>query len=144
MRFVAIFVAACTGLGCAANAQGTRLALTVQGAAAGPAEQQRCADAVRRAGAVVDGNAAVQAIVTLEPSGARLQVLSPSRGLVRDEAKPAGTVERLCTEAAFAAATTPESSAAGLSGPPGGDIPTPPRPVTPTTSGGGYNGPIQQ
>jgi hypothetical protein len=141
MRFVAIFAAACAGLGCAANAQGTRVALTVQGAAAGPAEQQRCADAVRRAGAVVDANAPVQAIVTLEPSGARLQVVSPRRGLVRDEAKPAGSVERLCKDAAFAAATTPESNAVGFGDPTG--APPPPRSITPSASGAGYNGPIQ-
>ncbi|HEY2747902.1 MAG TPA: hypothetical protein VGL86_24940, partial [Polyangia bacterium] len=85
MRFAAIFAAAFAVAGCASIAGSTRVALTVQGAAAGAAVAQQCADAVRRAGAVVDPQAPVQAIVTLEPSGARLQVLSPTRGLVRDE-----------------------------------------------------------
>ncbi|HEY2746669.1 MAG TPA: hypothetical protein VGL86_18695, partial [Polyangia bacterium] len=62
---------------------------------------------------------------------------------VRDESKPAGSVERLCKDAAFAAATVPESSPPGTQ--PGVEgVPPPPRPMTPTTSGGSYNGPISQ
>jgi hypothetical protein len=142
MRFMAIFAALYAGAGCAANAQHARVALTLQGAAAGAAEQQRCLDAVRRAGAIVDANAPLKAIVTLDPSGARLQVLSPTRGLVRDEAKPAGTVEPLCQDAALAAAATPEANPTTTYGGPPGSEPLAPRPM-PTTSGGSFNGPIQ-
>ncbi|MCU1278243.1 MAG: hypothetical protein JWM53_1789, partial [bacterium] len=91
------------------------------------------------AGAVVDAHAAVQAVVTLEPTGDRLQVMSLSRGLVREESKPAGSVEALCQDAALAAATahvTPPSTES-----PG--VPSPDQPArAPSTSGGDYCGPI--
>src|SRR5262245_16190678 len=119
MRFMAFLALAAGAIGCAANARQARMALTVQGAGAGAAEQQRCLVAAQRAGAVVDRAAPVKAFVTLEPSGARLQVLSPSRGLVRDVARPAGTVEPLCQDAALAAAQTPEAAPANAGAAPG-------------------------
>jgi hypothetical protein len=142
MRFIAVLALAAVAGGCAVNAAGARVALTIQGASAGAPERQRCVDAARRAGAIIDLTAPVKAYVTLEPTGTRLQVLSPSRGLVRDEAKPAGTVEALCHDAALAAASAPETSPQS-GGPPFGQ--PPPTPVTsPTASGGAYHGPISQ
>ena len=141
MRFVA-FLAIAAGLGgCAATGRPTRLALTIQGAAAGAAEQQRCRDAASHAGAILDAEAPLKAYVTLEPAGGRLQVLSPSRGLVRDEARPAGTVEPLCRDAAVAASGTPEAAPPTAGLPPGED-PARDQPTSPTTSGSTYHGPI--
>ena len=140
MRFVAFFALLA---GCAASAREARVALTIQGAAAGAAVQQRCLEAFRHAGAVVDDKAAVTAIVTFEATGGHLQVMSPSRGLVRDEASPTGAIEPLCRDAARAAAGTPEAvpSAFG-NGQPTGEVPA--QAVPPTASGGAYRGPISQ
>src|SRR4051794_2793913 len=137
MRLAAVLLLAA---GCAATQSQVRVALQLQGASAGPAERQRCIDAAVRAGATIDAGAPVQAIVTLEPTGGRLQVMSLRRGMVRDEAKPPGSVEALCQDAALAAsvATLPPSSVA--------DTPasrsTVDAPRAPTTSGGDYRGPI--
>jgi hypothetical protein len=127
----------------------------------GPTEQQRCVDAVKGAGAVVDAAAPVQALVTLEPGASRLQVTSTRRGLVRDEPRPLWTVERLCKDALLAMVRTireespgagsARSSAAGgpetgmsqqrLSAEPGARPDGPP-PLA-NTSGGTYRGPVQ-
>ena len=141
MRFIAVLALAAAG-GCAISAANTRLSLTIQGAAAGAPERQRCLDAVKETGAVVDAGAPVKAIVTLDPTATRLQVMSPTRGLVRDEAKPAGTVEPVCRDAALVAATTPEAGTLNASAPPGPDVAPPPS--SPTASGGAYRGPISQ
>src|SRR4051812_2838408 len=111
MRLAAVVLFAA---GCAASQPQVRVALQLQGASAGPAMRQRCVDAATRAGAVVDERAPVQAIVTLGPRGERLQVMSLTRGLVRDEAKPPGSVEALCQDAALAASVAglPPSAAA--------------------------------
>ena len=136
MRFAAVFVIAA---GCAASQQQARVALQLQGAAAGPAEQKRCFDAVTRAGVIVDARAPVQAVVTLEPTGSRLQVLSLRRGLVRDESKPAGSVETLCQDAALSAAAMGNAPAHDWSAAPG---PAEQPPRNPSPSGGDYRGPI--
>jgi hypothetical protein len=78
------------------------VAMQVSGAAGGPAEQQRCVARLAHAGAIVDANAAVQARLTLDPGGNRLQVTSARRGLVRDELRPAWSIERLCNDALLA------------------------------------------
>ena len=135
MRLAAVLAFAA---GCAASQPQLRLALQLQGTAAGPAEQKRCLDAARRAGAIVDARAPVQAVVTLEPTGDRLQVMSLRRGLLRDESRPAGSVETLCHDAALAAATARDATpTADWS-----NTPTPQPPRAPTTSGGDYRGPI--
>jgi hypothetical protein len=135
MRLAAVLVFAA---GCAANPPQARVALQLQGAAAGPAERQRCIDAATRAGAIVDAHAPVQAVVTLEPTGGRLQVLSMRRGLVHEESKPAGSVEALCQDAAAAATTADVAPPADWSA-----TPAPDQPVrTPSTSGADYRGPI--
>ena len=135
MRFAAVFVIAA---GCAASQQQVHVALQLQGAAAGPAEQKRCLDAVARAGVIVDARASVQAVVTLEPTGSRLQVVTMRRGLVRDESKPAGNVETLCQDAALSAAAMGDAPARDWSGTPAAEQP----PRNPSTSGGDYRGPI--
>ena len=135
MRLAALLVFAA---GCAASPPQARFALQLQGAAAGPAERQRCIDAATRAGAIVDAHAPVQAVVTLEPTGGRLQVLSMRRGLVHEESKPAGSVEVLCQDAAAAATSADAAPPADWSATPTPD--QPPRP--PSTSGGDYRGPI--
>jgi hypothetical protein len=76
--------------------------LSLTGSGAAPADSERCIAAVTGAGAIVDGNAPVQALVTVEPAGNRLQITSLRRGLVRDEARPAWPVEHLCNDALFA------------------------------------------
>src|SRR5689334_2039654 len=106
MRFLA--VVAFFAAGCSAAVRQAHVAMTVQGPAAGPAEQQRCLAAVQAAGAVVDGNAPVQAIVTVDKDGGRLQVLTMRRGLVRDEKRAGGTLEALCRDAAAAAVAAHE------------------------------------
>jgi hypothetical protein len=137
MRLAAVLVFAA---GCAASQPHARVALQLQGAAAGPAERQRCVDAATRAGAIIDAKAPVQAVVTLEPTGSRLQVMSMRRGLVRDESKPAGSVEALCQDAALVGATTADTSPSvdWSATTPGPDQPA----RAPSTSGGDYRGPI--
>ncbi len=140
MRLVAICAfAAAAAAGCAASARDARVALELQGVGAGAAERQRCIDAAQRAGAIVDATAPVQAVITLEPGGDRLQVISATRGLVREESQPAGAVERLCHDAALAAAVAHQ---APLATPPAGSATAPERSPSPMTSGGGYQGPI--
>jgi hypothetical protein len=132
-------VVLCCAAGCATIHARVHMALQLQGTAAGPAEQQRCLDAATRAGVVVDQRASVQAVVTLDPAGGRLQVVTMRRGLVRDESKPAGSVELLCTDAANTAAAMADTAPADWSG----GTPSPEQPPrNPTTSGGDYHGPI--
>ena len=70
-------------------------------------------------------------------------MLSPSRGLVRDETRPAGNVETLCRDAALAAVAAAGATSAAA---PTYDSPASlagPEPVSsPSTSGGAYRGPI--
>jgi hypothetical protein len=137
MRFAAVLALAA---GCAATGAPVHVALQLQGAAAGAAEQQRCLDAATRAGAIVDARASVQALVTLEPGGGRLQVLSATRGLVHEESRPPGSVEKLCHDAALAAAAAHAPSLAADPGSAAG-APPPDHALTPTTSGGINRGP---
>jgi hypothetical protein len=78
-----------------------RVGLSLTGSGATPADNDRCVAAVTRAGAIVDGNAAVQALVTVEQAGNRLQITSQRHGLVQDEPRPAWPVEHLCNDALF-------------------------------------------
>ena len=121
--------------------------------------QQRCVQAMGRAGAVVDAAAPVQARVTLDPRGNRLQVTSTRRGVVRDEPRPAWPVERLCDDALLAMASAIQQERPSAAAPAAPPPPREPLPWTTTTarvpndspsgpaalpsqSGGGYNGPI--
>jgi hypothetical protein len=133
------------------------VAVQVEGPAAGPSLQRRCLDRLARSGAVVDASASVQARLTLDPSGNRLQVLSLRRGVVRDVPRPAWSVERLCNDAllAMVSAIREESPRRGGAPPPespyepaspttegpAANGPATPAPA-PTSSGGGYHGPI--
>jgi hypothetical protein len=139
MRLAAIFALAA---GCATSGQSVHVALVVQGSAAGAAEEQRCVEAATRAGAIIDPQAPVQALVTLEAKSGQLQVLSTSRGLVREESLAAGSVETLCRDAALAAAAA--HAAPTLSNDPNavGGAPSPNPQPTPSTSGAANRGPI--
>ncbi|MDB4970328.1 MAG: hypothetical protein JWN44_6017 [Myxococcales bacterium] len=142
-----------------------RVAVQLTGNRAAPADQQRCVDTVTRAGAIVDGGAAVQALVIVDGTGNRLQITSTRRGLVRDEPRPAWSVERLCNDALYAmvgairrdtpqaetavpgATTTYRTHVPPPSGPyaapqPGGSPDDGPPPM-PYTSGAPYRGPAQ-
>lgn len=136
MRFVAVLVLAA---GCAASARGVRVAVSLTGQAAGPAEQQRCLVAAERAGAVVDANAPVQALITLDKDGSRLQVVTMRRGLVRDEKRGQASIESLCQDAVAAAAAAREVSTLDA---PAGGVPTNEPQPSPQASGGAYRGPI--
>ncbi len=130
--------------GCAAQSGRTRVALQLQGPAAGPAEQRRCLEAAQKLGAVVDAYAPVQALVTLDKDGNRLQVLSQRRGLLRDEKRASGaSVESLCQDAVTAAAAAGEPAMAGEQPAPGA-MPAHDPPPSTVSSGGSYRGPIQE
>lgn len=135
------------------------VSVQLAGAGAGADKQQRCLAAVGRAGAVVDARAGVQAVVTLEPAGNRLQIMSSRRGLVSDEPRPAWSVERLCDDALYALVsairgddpsaersvpTLPPMLRRPLSAPASGSVTDQPEapPPLPTASGGSYPGPI--
>jgi hypothetical protein len=75
--------------------------------------QAQCDAAVTHSGAVADGSAPAQAIVTLEGAGARLDILSQRRGVVRSETRASLPVERLCAQAAVAAASQLRDDVAG-------------------------------
>jgi len=89
--------------GCAGSTAQVRVAVELTGAGAGPAEQQRCLATVREAGAVVEAQSGLHALVTVEPNGNRVQLLSSRRGLVLDKLEPQAPVEQLCREAVVAA-----------------------------------------
>jgi hypothetical protein len=95
----ALAVAGCAG---STTAQ-VRVAVELTGAGAGPGEQQRCLASVRQAGAVVEPQSGLHALVTVEPNGNRVQLLSNRRGLVLDRLEPQAPVEQLCNEAVVAA-----------------------------------------
>lgn len=135
------------------------VAVQLAGAGAGPAEQQRCVARLARSGAVVDAAASVQARVTLDPAGNRLQVTSSRRGLVRDEPRPPWSVERLCNDALLAMVSALREESPRPSGPavvdspyespsptgnaPGANGPASTGPAaSPSSSGGAYHGPI--
>jgi len=130
--------------GCAGSVAQVRVAVELTGAGAGPGEQQRCLDTVRSAGAIVDAQAGMHALITVEPNGNRVQLLSNRRGLVHDALEPQAPVEQLCKEAVAEAkrATTREPLPAPTeeARPALGDVARPPS--TTTTSGGGSRGPI--
>ncbi|HEX8954534.1 MAG TPA: hypothetical protein VF997_03205 [Polyangia bacterium] len=127
--------------GCAGSVAHVRVAVELTGAGAGPGEQQRCLEAVRQAGGIVDPQAAMHALVTVEPNGNRVQVLSSRRGLVHDQLEPAAPLEQLCKEAVAAAteATRREPLPAPVV-----DAPEPVArvPANPTSSGAPSAGPI--
>jgi hypothetical protein len=75
------------------------------GAGASDDNQRRCDQEVTRSGAIVDGNASVQAIVLLQPGHNRMQVISKNLGTVRDEAVP-GAIDELCGVAVRAVVAT--------------------------------------
>lgn len=129
--------------GCAASVAHVRVAVELTGAGAGAPEQQRCLEAVRQAGGIADAQAALHALVTLEPNGNRVQLLSNRRGLVHDRLAPQASVEALCKEAVDAA--TAEARREPLPAPAGPDQPgAPPRLLAnPTSSGAPTSGPIQ-
>lgn len=136
MRFWALLVLTA---GCSATVRDVRVALQLTGPAAGPAEQQRCLAAATRAGAVVDTNAPVQALVTLDQDGGRVQVVTLRRGLVRDDKRAPASVETLCQDAVAAAAAAREPAALDA---PTGAMPAAEPTPSPATSGGVYRGPI--
>ena len=98
-------LAATLAVGCAGSVAHVRLAVELTGPGAAAPEHERCTAAVRQAGGVVDPQCRMHALVTLEPNGNRVQVLSNRRGLVHDELEPQASVEQLCRDA-LAAATT--------------------------------------
>jgi hypothetical protein len=120
-----------------------RVALELTGAGVGPSEQQRCLEAVRQAGGVADAQAPLHALVTLEPNGNRVQLLSNRRGLVHDQLEPQASVEALCREAVAAATTEarhePLPAPAGAEQPPTARIPT-----NPMSSGAPSGAPISE
>ncbi len=140
MRPLALF--AMLAAGCAGSVAHVRLAVELTGAGAGAAEQQRCLEAVRQAGGISDAQAGLHALVTLEPNGNRVQLLSNRRGLVHDQLEPQASVESLCKEAV--AAATAEARREPLPAPTGSDEPATAQrvPTNPTTSGA-PSGPIQ-
>jgi hypothetical protein len=89
--------------GCAGSVAHVRVAVELTGAGAGAGEQQRCLEAVRQAGGIVDAQAAMHALITVEPNGNRVQVLSNRRGLVHDALELEVPVEQLCRDAVAAA-----------------------------------------
>jgi hypothetical protein len=92
-----------------------RVAVQLTGTDASPDKQARCAAELARAGAVVDETgAAARAVLTLQPGGHRLQVTTQRRGLVRDEARPDGSVERLCNDALYALVVALRSEMPGV------------------------------
>jgi len=102
-RLGSIAIAAALAVGCAGSVAHVHVAVELTGAGAGGGEQQRCLDAVQQAGGVVDAGATLRALVTVEPSGNRVQLLSQRRGLVHDQLEPQAPVEQLCKEAVAAA-----------------------------------------
>jgi len=106
----AVFAFALVATGCASNVAnledqplfaagwsgpGPHVGYSLTGSEASPEQRQRCVAAATRAGAVVDDKARVQALITIDHAGNRLQVTSARYGLMRDEPKPGWPVERL-------------------------------------------------
>lgn len=134
-------------------------AVQLDGPGASADARARCTQALGQAGAVVDAQAPVRARVTLDPRGNRLQVSSARRGLVRDEPRPAWSIERLCDDALLALASAlrqEQPSAAPAPDAPDGEPPSwttttaaipndsPGAPgALPSQSGGAYHGPIE-
>jgi hypothetical protein len=81
-----------------------RMALVVTGPAADEDKRERCAKQLARSGAIADPNTPVQAVLMLQDGANRLQVISRTRGVVRDERKPGWSMDRLCDDAIAAAA----------------------------------------
>lgn len=141
MRRFALLAALAAG--CAGSVAHVRVAMELTGAGAGPGEQQRCLEAVRQAGGVADAQAPLHALVTLEPNGNRVQLLSSRRGLVHDQLEPQASVEALCKEA-VAAATT-EARREPLPAPAGAEQPSTARiPANPMSSGAPSGAPISE
>jgi hypothetical protein len=103
MRRLAWIGALAVAAGCAGSTAQVRVAVELTGAGAGPGEQQRCLATVRQAGAVVEPQSGLHALVTVEPNGNRVQLLSSRRGLVLDKLEPQAPVEELCREVVVAA-----------------------------------------
>ena len=125
--------------GCAASVAHVRLAVELTGAGANPAAKQRCLEAVRQAGGIADAQASMHALITVEPNGNRVQVLSDRRGLVHDQLDAQAPVEVLCSEAVAAATSaTRREPLPAPAGPSRAEGPL----ANPTASGGAYQGPI--
>lgn len=75
------------------------LFIEVSGLAANEGKQARCTQEAESRGAIVDGAAPVHAVLILEGSVNRLQIVSRVRGIVRDEQLPGWDMGRLCREA---------------------------------------------
>ena len=143
MRMRRLALIGALAAGCAGSVAHVRVAVEMTGAGAGPAEQQRCLETVRAAGAVVDGQAAMHALITVEPNGNRVQVMSNRRGLVHDAFEPQAPVEQLCKEAvAEAKRATAREPLPAPTEEPRAHIADVPRPTATSTSGGASNGPI--
>src|SRR5579863_6371242 len=82
-----------------------KVAVTLAGSGATIDLQTACDEAATRAGVILDGNAAVQAIVTLDAHGARVDILSQRRGVVRSDSRTALSIDRVCARAAVDAAS---------------------------------------
>jgi len=129
--------------GCAGSVAHVHVALELTGAGAGAAERQRCLAAVGQAGGIADAEAPLHALVTLEPNGNRVQLLSSRRGLVHDALEPQASVEALCKEAVAAAAS--EARREPLPSPTEGTAPPMARvPSSPVSSGAPNGGPISE
>jgi hypothetical protein len=142
-----------------------RVAVQLAGPDASADKQARCAQTLVQAGALVDGAAPTQAVVTLQPGANRLQVMTAQRGLVRDEPRPPWTIERLCTDALYVMVDAMRRDAQPLASPSNlppsrptltqpystlpltqdrdRDLPAEQAPTPPDASGGIYRGPIQ-
>lgn len=132
---------AALALGCAGSVAHVHVAVELTGAGAGPPELDRCVAAVRQAGGVVDQQAGMHALVTVEPNGNRVQVLSNRRGLVHDQLEPQASVEQLCRDALAAATTATRREPLPETG--GDERTHAAGPLaSPTASGAGAPGPI--
>lgn len=135
-------IAALVAAGCAGSVARVHVAVELTGAGAGPAELDRCFAAVRQAGGVVDPQSGIKALVTVEPNGNRVQLLSLRRGLVDDRLEPQASVEQLCKDALAAATMAtrreplPQTTGGEAHGSATGPI------AAPTSSGAPATGPI--
>ena len=127
--------------GCAGSVARVHVAVELTGPAAAPPELERCFATIRQAGGVVDAQSGMHALITLEPNGNRVQVLSNRRGLVHDQLEPQASVEQLCRDALAAAATATRREP--LPEPSGDGRVQAMEPVAPPTSSGApAHGPI--
>src|SRR4051812_21106646 len=121
-----------------------RVNVTLAGPEASGDKQARCRAELQRAGAVIDETgAAAQAVLTLQAGANRMALSTARRGLVREEPRPDGSVERLCNDALYSLvvalraeqpATTAAAAAAGAPRPEGPALSPPVPRYVPTQS----------